>query len=387
MKRFYDNFEFKPNLRTDKIIKRELVDFYDTSDYHFGKYWRVQLPYTFKGEKYDNRKYLMTFVFLNPNLDVNIYWKFFHYCNKNMSGFVFDREEYKSIVANRGSITYTDCYRVLRKMVYNERKFAKKFGLSVYNKSFKIQIKDSLRDFRKKWWNDSNQEMLKDVFFESMNNINLSYESLALDSRLSIETVERHLNKSKIYIREDELEYQIVENSYDSSGRVTGVKSPKPVIVKRQPYREYIIESHLKFLLSRPNDLFTIEEIVDGCKYYSQYYQELIQLSRSTVEQWIKAHKYYMVRIKDHILTFKSKKEKIIRQNKIMFIYNLIEIKNAPIGKDIEKEYTRNKNGRSVRINNFGEEMGGDHGIGSYKNSYTEIHDVDDELDVEEFEL
>jgi hypothetical protein len=388
MKRFYKNVEFKVNYKSDKIIKREMTHFYDNSDYHYGRFHRVQLPMIIMGIEYDYIKYINTFLYLNPNLNQEIYVKFFKYCIKNIKDFNVNYKEYNEILLNKSNLLFTDCYRVIRRIVYNEKKLAKTYNLNIYDKYFKFKLKDNLGSISKKWWDEANKEILKDSFLNSLDNIYLSYESLSLDHKLSIETVKKHLNNYNIFIRDNELEYEIIENVYDDRNKIIGVNKPKKVILKRQPFDEYIIEKQIKYLLSKSNTLFSMKDIVDGCKYYSQYYNETIQIEKSKIEKWVNENPYYLDLIKKHIKTFRTKKEIIIRQNKLILLLNIINNNNNNKSQSQQKiEYHRNKSGKIVVSNYFGEEFNQDYSIGNYNTKYSQKYDIDKELEIEEFEL
>lgn len=377
--RYYEKFEFKPNYNSNKIIKKETPYFYDSSDYHFGKFYRVELPRILDGMEYDSILYLNTFLYLNPKLEDKMYWDFFKYSINNIHDFNVKASEFKALIQYRDNITYRDCYKVSRRIIYNERKFAVKFKLNYYSKTFRVDLRKKLKNERIKWWNSGIQELLKNIFLNTMNSTQLSYESLAIESKIKIEKVKDHLNNSRIYIREDELEYTISENKYDEQGKVIGIKPPKKKIIKRQPFKHYIIESQLKYLLSKPNVNFNIRDIVDGCKYYSEYYNEYNQLDKSYVEDWIKDNPYYMERIKYHRKEFSRKKIIIERQNKILLIINYL-YKDVPNEAGVKFEYTRNDDGKVVVIHDFGEEFSGDYSMGNYVRSYAHKYDIDEEL-------
>ena len=376
--RYYKNLEFKQNDRSDKIIKSEIPHFYVDSDFIVGSFYRVQLPKILSGEEYEPSRYINTFLFLNPKLNEKICWGFYRYSVKSMVDFNITPDDFTKMLQDKKKITYKNCYSVFCKIIYDENHIRKQYKLSVYSKSYIKDLYDILNNEKKDWIDQANKELLKNSFFELINNVALSYEKLALENKMLIEDVEKYLNMLGIYIREEELEFLVLENKYDENGKVIGVSKSTKKIIKRQSYKDYIIEKQIKYLLNKPNELFNLNDIVNGCNYYSEYYDIEVQIDKGYIREWINNNKLYKRFIKHHITEFNKKKKLITRQNKIMVILYHLTPKNKVY-------YSRNENGKVIATD-FGEEFNGDYSEGNNK-IYAHKYDIDEELGDEEFEL
>lgn len=390
MIRKYNKIKFVGNPTNNRIIRCERVMFKNKhDDYICGRFNRVKLP-SISSDEINQLKYLRTFVFLNTKIDDKIYMNFYKYCVLNIIDFDVAVSEYKDMIKTHSDILYTECYYETIKIVYNEYKFSKRFNINLYDKSFHKHLDEKLKDISKVWLDDANSQSLKADFFNTLNNANLSYESLAMSNDLDITSVEKYMNNMNIFIRYDNIEYLEQTNKY-VNGKIVGVGKPRKVIIDKQPYVEYVIEKQVKYLLSKPNELFSIDDVINGCNYYSEYYSETITIEKDVVGKWIKLNKYYMRMIKSHIDIFNSKKEKIIRQNKVALIYSILSINDS--GESGEKiVYSRNRDGKIVISSFFGEEFMGDYSLGDYNPKYYQKYDMDaelgdDDLGVDEFDF
>jgi hypothetical protein len=384
--RFYKKFKFKQNPKSDKFIKIEIPYFYVDSDYIVGEFRRVELPKILTGDEFDPIRYANTFLYLNPKLNENIYWTFYTKSSSNLSDFNLSFDDFTKLIKEKEKLTYENCYTKIHKIIYNEEYIVKKYKISFYSNTFKKDLKNILENQLNSWKIEANKELLKDLFFQLIGNINLSYESMALQNGLKIEEVEKYLSMSGIYIRERELEYLNTKNKYDKKGKLVGILESEKKIIKRQSYKDYIIEKQIKYLLNNPNKLFTLDDIVEGCKYYSEYYDEMIFIDKEYIRQWIKKDKYYTKFIKYHVKQFNKKKKLIERQNKIMYILYFINLKNNKEGKKMVS-FGRNDNGKVVYYD-FGDEFGEDYSVGNEINTYSQKYDIDGEIESDdEFEL
>lgn len=383
--RFYKNLKFKQNKKSDKYIKTEIPHFYVDSDYMIGEFYRVELPDITNEYEFDPIRYTNTFLFLNPKSNSDIYWEFYTNSSTKLDDFNLTCDDFIKLIESKDKLIYKDCYSNIYKIIYNELDIVKNHKISFYSETYKDDLKNILDNQNKKWKIDANKELLRDLFFKLIGNINLSYESLALENDLSIKEVKNYLSMSGIYIREKELEYLETKNKYDEKGKLVGVLKSEKKIIKRKSYKDYIIEKQVKYFLTDSNKLFTLDDIVEGCKYYSEYYDEVIQIDKEYIREWLNNSKYKRF-IKYHIKVFNKKKILIERQNKIMHILYVINRKNVNEGERLVS-FGRNDNGKVVYFD-FGEEFSDDYSDGNEINKYYQKYDIDKELgDDEEFEL
>lgn len=365
IKRKYNNIQFKQNNSIVKFVMREFVEFYDSSEYKIGKFNRVQLPSP-KLDDINSLKFLKTFIFINPNLKKELYYKFFRNCNKCVIGFNISLSEFEELLLNKINISYMDCYYKLNKMVYNEKYFSNMFELDLYSKSFHSKLSKKLKNKSKIWWDEANTLLLKEQFHNTIDNANLSYETLATSSDLKIEDVKYYLNNIGIFIRDTELEYQYSTNNYDGNGNIIGINKSEKKIIKRISYKDYVIEQQIKYLLSKPNEQFNLHTIINGCTYYSEYYNETVLFDKSEIYTWLSAHNDITKKIKYHRDNFKRKKTLITRQIKFRILLRIEETVEVKKDEGVKFKYSRNKNGKKIITNYFGEEMMDDYSVGNY---------------------